>query len=113
MNGNDYKAFVSSTYEDLKDHRAHVINALRKAGIFVDPMEGWTSSNDEPKAFSTKRLEGCDLCILPVAFRRGSVPDGEERSIMKMEYYAVSIFYGRRHISVRKNYSILPHVLPL
>ena len=71
MNGNDYKAFVSSTYEDLKDHRAHVINALRKAGIFVDPMEDWTSSNDEPKAFSTKRLEGCDLCILPVAFRRG------------------------------------------
>ena len=36
-----YKAFVSSTYEDLKDHRQHVIKALKDAGISVDPMENW------------------------------------------------------------------------
>ena len=44
----DYKAFVSSTYIDLKDHRAHVIRELRKAGFFVDPMEEWTSAAHEP-----------------------------------------------------------------
>ena len=31
----DCKAFVSATYIDLKDHRAHVIRELRKAGFFV------------------------------------------------------------------------------
>jgi hypothetical protein len=40
----DYKAFVSSTFLDLNDHRAHVIRELRKAGFFVDPMEEWTSA---------------------------------------------------------------------
>jgi uncharacterized protein (DUF58 family) len=34
-----YKAFVSSTFEDLREHRREVIASLRKAGILVDPME--------------------------------------------------------------------------
>jgi hypothetical protein len=34
-----YRAFVSSTYIDLKDHRAHVIRELRRSGFSVDPME--------------------------------------------------------------------------
>ena len=46
------KAFVSSTYEELKDHRSHVIDALRRAGVYVDPMEYWTAESDEPKHFS-------------------------------------------------------------
>ena len=39
-----HKAFVSSTFEDLKEHRAYVIKALRDAGIHVDPMENWTAA---------------------------------------------------------------------
>ncbi len=81
-----YKAFVSSTYTDLYDHRAHVISALQKSGFFVDPMENWTSDSDEPKIFSQERVEGCDLFILLVAFRRGFVPEGEEYSITQLEY---------------------------
>jgi len=81
-----YKAFVSSTYIDLKEHRAHVINSLRNAGFFVDPMENWTADSDEPMKFSQDRLNGCDLCVILVAFRRGFVPDGESRSITQMEY---------------------------
>jgi tetratricopeptide (TPR) repeat protein len=81
-----YKAFVSSTFIDLKEHRAHVIRALRKAGIHVDPMEDWTADANEPKRFSQERVHGCDLCILLVAFRRGYVPDGETLSITQFEY---------------------------
>jgi len=83
-----YKAFVSSTFQDLKEHRSYVISALQRAGIFVDPMEFWSSDNDEPKAISTARLEGCQLCILLVGLRRGFVPDGEDKSITQMEYEA-------------------------
>src|SRR5262244_934609 len=96
-----YRAFVSSTLVDLKDHRAHVISALRRAGFSVDPMEDWTADNDEPKKFSQDRLDGCDLCVLLVAFRRGYVPDGESLSITQLEYEA----------ALKKGIDILPFVL--
>ena len=83
-----YKVFVSSTFEDLKDHRSHTITALRKAGFSVDPMEDWTAAISEPKHFSQARVQGCDLCILLVAFRRGHVPKGEQLSITQLEYQA-------------------------
>jgi hypothetical protein len=88
MGATPYKAFVSSTYEDLKSHRAHVIDALRNAGIFVDPMEDWTAESDEPKKFSAERVEGCNFCVLLVALRRGFIPKGESKSITQMEYQA-------------------------
>lgn len=96
-----YKAFVSSTFEDLKDHRAYVIRQLRRAGFFVDPMEDWTADSDEPKNFSQDRLSGCDLCVVLVAFRRGYVPDGEMRSITQLEYDA----------AVKQGVDILPFLL--
>lgn len=83
-----YKAFVSSTFEDLKDHRREVIDALRDSGIHVDPMENWTASQDEPKVFCQERLEGCDFCVLLVGFRAGFVPDGESKSITQLEHQA-------------------------
>src|SRR5262245_309519 len=83
-----YRAFVSSTYEDLKDHRAHVIEALRSSGFDVDPMENWTAATDEPKQFSQARVKGCHLCVLLVARRRGHVPEGETLSITQLEYEA-------------------------
>jgi Domain of unknown function (DUF4062)/NACHT domain len=70
----------------LKHHRAHVIRALRRAGFAVDPMEDWDSASDEPKVFCLERVEGCDLCVLLVGFRRGYRPDGGAMSITQMEY---------------------------
>jgi hypothetical protein len=81
-----HKVFLSSTYIDLKDHRAHVIEAVRKAGFSVNPMEDWAADPDEPKSFSRDRMLGCDLCILLVAFRRGHIPENESLSITQMEY---------------------------
>lgn len=81
-----FKAFVASTFKDLKDHRARVIRQLRAAGFHVDPMEDWTSDSDPPKELSTARLEGCNLCVLLVAWRRGHVPAGETRSITELEH---------------------------
>ncbi|MGA2980218.1 MAG: DUF4062 domain-containing protein [Terriglobales bacterium] len=81
-----FKAFVASTYDDLKAHREHVIKQLRRSGIDVDPMEDWAAESDEPKRFSKERLEGCLICVLLVARRRGYVPRGEKESITQMEY---------------------------
>jgi formylglycine-generating enzyme required for sulfatase activity len=83
-----YKAFVASTFKDLKDHRAHVINALEYAGFSVDPMEKWPASAEEPKVFSPERVAGSSLCVLLVGWRRGFVPEGEQLSITQIEYKA-------------------------
>src|SRR5215510_3690638 len=49
-------------------------------------METWTAASDEPKVLSQERVRDCQLCILLVGFRRGHVPEGENRSITQMEY---------------------------
>lgn len=82
------QAFVSSTYTDLKDHRAYVIDRLARCGIFVDPMEKWAAADDAPKKLSVQRVKDCDFCVLLVGFRRGFVPEGEPLSITQMEYRA-------------------------
>jgi hypothetical protein len=81
-----YKAFISSTYEDLLGHRAEAIRALQSAGFLVDQMENWQADRDAPARFSPARLDGCNLCLLLVAFRRGTVPRGAARSITQIEY---------------------------
>jgi len=80
------RAFVSSTYRDLKDHRAYVIDRLARSGILVDPMEKWTAASDEPKVLSQERVRDCQLCILLVGFTRGHISQGETRSITQLEY---------------------------
>jgi Domain of unknown function (DUF4062) len=81
-----YKAFISSTFEDLSQHRAEAIRALQAAGFLVDQMENWQADRDTPVHFSAARLDACKLCILLVGFRRGSVPEGAARSITQIEY---------------------------
>ncbi len=87
-----YKAFLSSTFEDLKTHREFVIGALRRSGFVADPMEEWGPAPEEPKVFSQERIEGCDVFVLLVAFRRGYVPEGEDLSITQLEYQAAREF---------------------
>ena len=85
-----FQAFVSSTYEDLKEHRARVIQTLRKSGFFVDPMEDWTAATDAPRQFSQDRVLGCDLFVLLVGLRRGHIPDNQSLSITQLEYMAAA-----------------------
>jgi len=84
----NYKAFVCSTYTDLKSHRKHICRALEEVGISFDSSENWASEADSPQEFSENRLDGCDLCVLLLGFDRGAVPDGQLLSITQLEYRA-------------------------
>ncbi len=68
----DYKAFVSSTYDDLQDHWSHVIRELRKAGFFVDPMA------PRPVCLRVTRAGG--PCYFPVPTTRTRLPPVSTRS---------------------------------
>lgn len=96
-----YKAFVSSTFDDLLEHRQEVIRTIQAAGIQIDPMEHWQADRAKPDEFSAVRLSNCDVCILLVAFRRGTLPPGQDRSIVQIEYDEAR----------RRGIDILPFVL--
>lgn len=82
----EMKVFLSSTYEDLKEHRRHVIKAVRDAGLNIDPMEHWPADPREPTEFSQDRVIGCDLLVILVGLRRGFIPSGETKSVTQLEY---------------------------
>lgn len=89
----EIRAFICSTYEDLKEHRAQAIATLRKnPSVVVTAMEEWSADPAEPKAFSRDKVAECNCLILLVAYRRGYIPEGETKSITQLEYeYALQL----------------------
>src|SRR5437868_932992 len=81
--------YLSSTYEDLKDCRQRVTDALRKMGHTVVGMENYTASGAAPSDKCLKDVAGCEYYIGIFAWRYGYIPnDGnlKKRSITELEY---------------------------
>ncbi len=85
-----YQVFVSSTYEDLREERATVIQALLQQDCFPAGMELFPAADEEQWSFIQGIIDECDYYILIVAGRYGSrAPDG--MSFTEKEYrYALS-----------------------
>lgn len=81
-----YRAFVSSTFVDLRDHRRHVIESLRKSGLEVEAMEEFAANSKSPRDFCSERMRHCNLCVLIVGLRRGDRPPDEPLSFTQIEY---------------------------
>lgn len=72
-----YQVFVSSTYEDLKDARQQVIQALLELDCFPAGMELFSAANEDQWTLITEVIDQCDYYIVIIAGRYGStVPDG-------------------------------------
>ena len=85
------RIYLSSTYEDLKDHRSAVAQTLRRYGHGVVAMEDDVASERRPLATSLEDIRGSDACVGIVAWRYGYVPPSEHgdtsgRSITESEY---------------------------
>jgi transcriptional regulator with XRE-family HTH domain len=92
MTNKKYSIFISSTYEDLKEYRSSIHNAILKMGHFPIAMENFTASNASQWSEITKLIDECDYHILLVGFRYGSVDSVENISYTEKEYkYAESI----------------------
>lgn len=68
-----YQVFVSSTYEDLKEERAAVVNALLAAGHIPVGTDLTPASESSPWATITGLIDGCDYYVVVVAHRYGSL----------------------------------------
>ncbi|MBS0151886.1 MAG: SUMF1/EgtB/PvdO family nonheme iron enzyme [Nitrospira sp.] len=83
--------YLSSTYEDLKDYRRVVYEALRKAGHHVIAMEDYVAADQRPVDKCLKDVEAADIYIGLFAFRYGYVPPAQHDnpkglSITELEY---------------------------
>jgi Domain of unknown function (DUF4062) len=83
--------YLSSTYEDLKDYRSAVFEALRKAGYEVFAMEDYVATDSRPVEKCLADVARADIYVGPFAFRYGYVPpaahgNSDSLSITEMEF---------------------------
>ena len=83
--------YISSTYEDLKEHRRLVADALSSIGYNVEAMEKYPAREDRPKTECEKDAARCDIYVGIIAWRYGYVPQDDNpngKSITELEYLA-------------------------
>ena len=83
--------YLSSTYEDLKEYRRAVYEALHKAGHNVIAMEDYVAKDQRPADKCLQDVEKADIYIGLFAFRYGYIPPQQHSnpnrlSITELEY---------------------------
>jgi hypothetical protein len=85
-----YQVFVSSTYDDLKEERRHVMQALLQTKCIPTGMELFPAASEDKEDLIKRVIDDCDYYIVIVAGRYGSL-GSHGKSFTEMEFdYAVS-----------------------
>lgn len=84
-----YEVFISSTYEDLKEQRRYVQEAVIAAGHIPVGMELFNPGHEEQWKVITRAIDGCDHYVLIVGARYGSQDDDGMGYTEKEYRYAV------------------------
>ncbi|AWG22838.1 hypothetical protein FFWV33_15535 [Flavobacterium faecale] len=85
-----YQVFISSTYADLKNERAKVIQTIMELDCIPAGMEIFPAIDEEQFEFIKKVIDDCDYYILIIGGRYGSI-SAEGISYTEMEYdYAIT-----------------------
>ncbi len=87
-----YQVFISSTYEDLKEERKEIIQALLEMDCIPTGMEMFQASDNSQWELIKSVIESCDYYIVIIAGRYESVHPITQKSYTQMEYeYASKI----------------------
>ncbi len=78
--------FVGSTYEDLREYRAAVRDALHHLETIVRGMEYFGSKPGSPKEECLKAVQSCRAYIGIFAMRYGSIDEETGKSMTHLEY---------------------------
>jgi hypothetical protein len=82
-----YQVFVSSTYEDLREERQEVIQALLELDCIPSGMELFPAADDDQWSLIKKVIDDCDYYMVIIGGRYGSLgPDGKSYTQMEYEY---------------------------
>jgi hypothetical protein len=80
------KVFVSSTYEDLVQHREAVFRILDRLTQQHRGMECFGARPDDPKTACFKEIAACQAFVGIYAHRYGWIPPGDKLSITEQEF---------------------------
>ncbi len=85
------KVYLSSTLEDLREHRATVATSLRSMGHDVLGMEQYSAEDIRPLERCLRDVRSSDVYVVIAAWRYGFVPNEAsnkkaKRSITELEY---------------------------
>ncbi len=80
------KVFLSSTYNDLIEHRKAAHDALEQLGLHVIWMEAFGARPEESTKACLDEIEECDLFVGIYAHRYGQIPEGKDISITEEEF---------------------------
>lgn len=83
------RIYISSTFDDLKEHRRYVCQQLRRMDHDVVCMEDYVAQDERPLANCLRDISGSDLYVGLFAWRYGHIPqDHNPRhlSITELEY---------------------------
>lgn len=81
-----YQFFISSTYEDLKEERKKVIEAILTMNHFPVGMEMFSAADEEQWQIISETIDVSDYYVLIVGNRYGSIiQDGEDAGISYTE----------------------------
>ena len=80
-----YTVFLSSTYDDLREERREVIQALLELDCIPCSMETFPADDDEQFEFIKSIIDECDYYVLIIAGRYGSIGKNG-KSFTEMEY---------------------------
>lgn len=78
--------FISSTYEDLADHRQAVWQVLKDFNVVVRGMEEFGARTEAPLQTCLAEVEQSDVYVGIVAFRAGSLETASGKSFTQLEY---------------------------
>jgi hypothetical protein len=82
-----YQVFVSSTYEDLREERQEVIQALLELDCIPSGMELFPAADEDQWSLIKKVIDDCDYYLVIIGGRYGSLSvDGKSYTQMEYEY---------------------------
>lgn len=82
-----YQVFVSSTYDDLREERQQVTQAILEAGSFPAGMELFPASDDSQWKLIKRVISESDYYVVVVGGRYGSIgPTGKSYTEMEYDY---------------------------
>lgn len=86
-----YQVFVSSTYDDLKKERMHLIQALLEMDCIPAGMELFPAADDNQWTLIKSVIDDCDYYVVIIGGRYGSIDPKTDVGYTEMEYdYAIS-----------------------
>ena len=86
MNKKTKIVFISSTFEDLKNHRRRIWELLEDYDVSIRGMEEFGARKEAPLTTCLSEVEQCDVFLGLIAFRLGSIDEASGKSFTQREY---------------------------